>query len=204
MQSQYEIHQNSQDQLSPSGAPLNLDRFVVRRMRLKLIGEWKFVETQLELNADTTNGFNLNLQHAEATVHYRPDPTKVPIVQATLGLFDTPYGYELPESPRSRPFMERTTASRAFWPGEPDLGLRVSGGLGFLRWTIAAVDGFPLNSPSYALQDPLAAKDVIFRFGADTDPAPRAPDRGRRLGPRRARVSTPAPRRRRRRSSGST
>ncbi len=172
MQSQYETHQDSQDQLSPTGSLLNKDRFVVRRMRLKLIGEWKFVETQIELNADTVNGPNVNLQHAEATLHYRPDPAKVPIVQATLGLFDTPFGYELPESPRSRPFMERTTASRAFWPGEPDLGLRVSGGLGFFRWTIAALNGSPLNSPQYALQDPIAAKDVIFRFGADTNPRP--------------------------------
>jgi hypothetical protein len=172
LQSQYETHQDSQDQLSPSGAPLNKDRFLIRRTRLKLIAEWKFVETQIELNADTTNGPNINLHHAEASLHYRLDPTKVPLVQATLGLFDTPFGYEVPESPRSRPFMERTTASRAFWAGEPDLGLRMSGGIAFFRWTIAAVNGFPLDSPTYALQDPTGAKDLIVRLGVDT--APRA------------------------------
>ncbi len=172
MQSQYETHQDSQDQLAPGGVLVNKDRFLVRRARLKLIGEWKFAEAQIELNADTTNGFNVNLHHAEATLHYRPDPAKVPILQATLGLFDTPFGYELPESPRARPFMERTTMSRAFWPGEPDLGLRVSGGLGFFRWTIAAVNGHPLGSPQYAGQDPIAAKDALFRFGIDTAPRP--------------------------------
>ena len=170
MQSQYETHQDSQDQLAPGGVLVNKDRFLVRRARLKLIGEWKYAETQIELNADTTNGFNLNLHHAEATLHYRPDPTRVPIVAATMGLFDTPYGYELPESPRFRPFMERTTMSRAFWPGEPDLGLRVAGGLGFFRWTVAAVNGHPLGDKLYAGQDPIAAKDVVFRFGVDTAP----------------------------------
>lgn len=170
MQSQYETHQDSQDQLAPGGVLVNKDRFLVRRARLKVIGAWRFAETQIEINGDTTNGFNVNLHHAEASLFYRPNPTKVPLIQATLGLFDTPYGYELPESPRLRPFMERTTMSRAFWPGEPDLGVRVSGGLGFFRWTIAGMNGHPLGDPQYAGQDPISAKDVIFRLGADTAP----------------------------------
>jgi hypothetical protein len=172
MQSQYEAHQESQDQLAPGGAVVNKDRFVVRRTRLKLIGAWRFAETQIELNGDTTSGFNVNLQHAEATLHYRPDPAKVPLIAATLGLFDTPFGYELPESPRSRPFMERTTMSRAFWAGEPDLGVRLAGGLSFFRWTIAVLNGHPLGDKQYPGQDPVSAKDVVFRFGADTEPRP--------------------------------
>jgi hypothetical protein len=67
--------------------------------------------------------------------------------------------------------MERSQASRAFYPGEPDLGLRLAGALGVFRWTIAAVNGQPLGEPSpFALQDPLNAKDVIFRFGFDDLP----------------------------------
>ena len=158
MQSQFETHQDSQDQLAPGGVLLNKDRFLVRRARLRVIGAWRFTEAQIEINGDTTSGFNVNLQKAEASVFYRPDPAKVPIAQATLGLFDTPFGYELVESPRSRPFMERTTMSRAFWAGEPDLGLRLSGGLGFVRWTIAGVNGYPLGSPTYAGQDPFPAR----------------------------------------------
>jgi hypothetical protein len=172
LQSQYETHQDSQDQLAPGGTPLNKDRFLVRRARLKFIGEWKFAEAQIEINADTVNGPNINLHHAEATLHYRPQPDAIPLVAATLGLFDTPFGYEVPESPRSRPFMERTTMSRAFWPGEPDLGLRVAGGLGFFRWTLAAMNGFPQSSPRFAYQDPIGAKDFIVRVGADTSPRP--------------------------------
>jgi hypothetical protein len=170
MQAQYEMHQDSQDQLGPGGVLLNKDRFLVRRARLKLLGEWKFAEAVIELNGDTESGFNFNLEKAEATLHYRPDPDKVSIAQATLGLFDVPFGFELPESSRSRPFMERTTMNRAFWPGEPDLGLRLSGGLSFFRWTIAAVNGHPLGDPQYPGQDPIGPKDAVFRFGVDTAP----------------------------------
>jgi hypothetical protein len=90
---------------------------------------------------------------------------------ATLGQFDTPFGYELVESPRTRWFMERSTMSRAFWPGEPDLGVRLAGALGFFRWTIAPINGEPLGEKSpYSLQDPNAAKDIVFRFGLDVKP----------------------------------
>jgi hypothetical protein len=100
------------------------------------------------------------------------DPKHIPIVQGTLGLFDTPFGTELVESPRSRHFMERTTASRAFWPGEPDLGVRMSGGIAFFRWTVAALNGHPIGEKQYPGQDPISAKDVLFRFGVDTKPRP--------------------------------
>jgi hypothetical protein len=67
--------------------------------------------------------------------------------------------------------MERSTASQAFWPGEPDLGLRMAGALGFFRWTIAGLNGHPIGeSGPYALQDPVSAKDILFRFGVDTKP----------------------------------
>ena len=90
---------------------------------------------------------------------------------ATLGQFDTPFGYELVESPHTRWFMERSTASQAFWPGEPDLGVRFAGALGFFRWTIALLNGEPLGEKSaFVLQDPNDAKDAVFRFGFDANP----------------------------------
>jgi hypothetical protein len=171
LQSEYIWSQSSQDQLAQGGALLNKDRFLIRRARPSLVGEWEYVAFALELDANTTNGPQVDLRKAEASLQYRPDRTKPPIVMATLGQFDTPFGYELVESPRTRWFMERSTASQGFWPGEPDLGVRLAGALGFFRWTIAALNGEPLgeNSP-YALQDPNAAKDVIFRFGFDSTP----------------------------------
>lgn len=171
VQAQYENHQDSQDQLNQNGQTLNQNRFSIRRARVSLLGEWQFFAMALELDANTTNGPQVDLRKAEVSLQYRPNRSKPPILMGTMGLFDTPLGYELVESPRTRWFMERSQASRAFYPGEPDLGVRLAGALGFFRWTIAAVNGQPLGeSSSFVLQDPLDAKDVIFRFGFDDLP----------------------------------
>lgn len=169
VQAQYETHADSDDQLAQGGTTLNKDRFVLRRTRARISGDWQYAQVLVELDANTVKGPAIGVQKAEATLHYRPDLARPPIAQLTVGLFDTPFGYELVESPRARPFMERTQAARAFWPGEPDLGLRIAGALGFARWTIAAMNGQPLGT-TYALQSPVSGKDVIFRVGAETRP----------------------------------
>jgi hypothetical protein len=171
LQAQYESHQDSQDQLFQGGAPMNQDRFLVRRARASLVGEWEYAAFALEVDANTTSGPQVDLRKAEASLQYRRAREKPPVVMVTLGQFDTPFGYELVESPRTRWFMERSTLSRAFWPGEPDLGVRFAGALGFFRWTIAPINGEPLGEKSpYSLQDPNAAKDIVFRFGVDATP----------------------------------
>jgi hypothetical protein len=173
IQGQYETHQDSQSQLSASGAVLNQDRFSIRRARASVIGEWQFAAMALELDANTTSGPQVDLRKAEASLQYRPDRKRPPLVMATMGLFDAPLGYELDESPRTRFFMERSTMSRALFPAEPDLGFRLAGAAGFFRWTIAAQNGEPLGEASpYVEQNPTGSKDVFFRFGADTAPLP--------------------------------
>ena len=169
VQAQYETHADSDDQLAQGGGALNKDRFVLRRTRIRVAGDWEYAQVLVELDANSVKGPAIGVQKAEATLHYRPDLSRPAIAHLTVGLFDTPFGYELVESPRTRPFMERTQGSRAFWPGEPDLGVRIGGALGFARWTIAAMNGQPLGT-SYALQSPVSGKDVIFRLGAETRP----------------------------------
>jgi hypothetical protein len=173
VQAQYEGHQDSVDQLDPNGNPLNKDRFVIRRARIRLDGDWKYASTILEFQGNTTNGPNAGIQKAEAALQYyvkREDPN-APFARAALGLFDVPFGYELSEAPRFRPFMERTAGSRSIFPGEPDVGVRLNGGFAFFRWTAAVVNGEPLGETSgFQLQDPNAGKDVAFRFGVDTKP----------------------------------
>jgi len=113
----------------------------------------------------------VDLRKAEASLQYRPDRAAPPLAIATLGLFDAPFGYELVESPRTRFFMERSTASRAFFPSEPDLGVRIAGAWRFLRWTVAAQNGEPLGEKSgFALVDPNQAKDIFVRLGFDATP----------------------------------
>ncbi len=171
VQSQYESHQNSQDQLFQGGVLQNQDRFLIRRARVSAVGEWEYVALALELDGNTVLGPQVDLRKAEASIQYRPDRRKPAIVTATLGQFDTPFGYELVEVPRTRWFMEDSMAARALWPGTSDIGARFSGALSFFRWTIAALNGQPLGELSpYALQDPLAVKDVVFRFGVDITP----------------------------------
>ncbi len=173
LQTQYESHQDSQDQLFQGGAPMNRNRFSIRRARVGMTGEWEYAAFAVQLDANTTNGPQVDLRKAEASLQYRPDRAKPPIIMATLGQFDTPFGYELVESPHTRWFMERSTASQAFWPGEPDLGVRLAGALGFFRWTIAGLNGEPLGEKtSYVLGDPNSAKDIVFRFGFDAQPLP--------------------------------
>jgi hypothetical protein len=172
VQGQYENHQDSQDQLNQNGQSLNYNRFSIRRARVSLTGEWEYAAAALELDANTTSGPQVDLRKAEASLQYRPDRSKPPVLMATMGLFDAPFGYELVESPRTRWFLERSQSSRALFPAEPDLGLRLAGALGFFRWTIAAQNGEPLGeASSFVLQDPNDAKDVIFRFGFDDAPA---------------------------------
>jgi hypothetical protein len=175
IQGQYESHQDSEDQVRQGGALLNRDRFLVRRARLKLEREWEWSSLMLELDGNTTNGPSMTLHHAEASVLYRGDNASSlpPMVKLTFGMFDTPFGYELVESPRTRFFMERSVASRAFFPSEPDVGVRLSGALGWFRYSLAYVNGQPKDVKDYPLQDPNAHKDFVARVGGMVTPSDR-------------------------------
>jgi hypothetical protein len=171
LQLQYESHQDSLNQLFQGGAPQNKDRFDVRRARLISTGEWQYVAYVLELDANTVSGPQVDLRKAEGSLQYRPDRKKPALVMATLGMFDTPFGYEVVEVPRTRWFMEPSTAARALWPGSADVGVRLAGAASFFRWTVAVLNGHPLGETSpYALQDPIGWKDVVARFGVDVTP----------------------------------
>jgi hypothetical protein len=165
VQAQYESHQDSEDQLLAGGTPLNQNRFLIRRARVRLDRLWKYGGVMLELDANTVRGPAIGIQHVEATLAYR-NPDHTPMVSATLGLFDNPFGREVLESPRERVFMERSYASRAFFPAEPDLGVRAAGQIDWFRYSVAVVNGQPLGDRTgFILQDPNSHKDVLGRVG---------------------------------------
>ena len=171
LQAQYEFHQDSEDQLQQGGVLLNQNRFLLRRMRLKVLRDWRYGGMMVELDANTVKGAAIGLQHAEVSLAYRNQDDS-PLVQVTLGLFDNPFGREVVESPRDRPFMERSLASRGFFPAEPDLGVRLSGKAAWFRYSVAVVNGQPLGDRTgFALQDPNAHKDVLGRVGVDVTPS---------------------------------
>ncbi|HKP63742.1 MAG TPA: porin [Polyangiales bacterium] len=171
VQAQYEWHQDSSDQQLQGGALLNRDRFVLRRARARVTRDWEWGQAQLEIDGNTTRGPAIRIQKAEVSVLYgrSEDKDQPPIVQLTLGQFDLPFGFEMTYSSKSRWFMERSQVSRALWPGEPDVGVRLSGGYGVLRYSLALTNGEPLDERSgLGLQDPNSNKDITARFGAQS------------------------------------
>ena len=187
VQAQYEHHQDSQDEVQQGGTYLNQDRFLIRRGRVRFDAAWRFAELALELDGNTARGPSFSLRRAEASLVYRgskPWSGKItrrderdvdpPPVALTLGLTEIPFGHELVESARERVFAERSQGSLAFFPSEPDLGVRVSGGLGFFRYSIAILNGEPVDDRSGGRggRDPNSAKDIVARIGADAHPTP--------------------------------
>jgi hypothetical protein len=167
VQADYQLRQSSEDQLDPaSGQPLNQDRFLVRRARLGVTLDRPFGEGRLEIDGNTVNGPALRLVNAEASAKWpgRGDGAP-PLVKGTIGLFKIPFGLEGPQDDRQRLFMERTTATRALFPGQYDLGAQMSGGWRFIRYALAVQNGQPIGANAFATLDPNHQKDVVGRLG---------------------------------------
>ena len=170
VQLQYQASQASESQLDQGGASLNRDRFLVRRGRLHLERGWEFAAGILELEANNLRGPAVNLRRAEGTLLYRQnDPKAPPFLALTLGFFDVPFGYELVEPSRSRIPMERSQASLALFPAEPDYGVRLAAAAGPFRGTLAIVNGD--SGDSRFSTDPNLAKDFVGRFGLEGHPS---------------------------------
>ena len=170
LQAQYESSQASEDQLQQGGEPLNRDRFVVRRARVRLERSWQYAGLDLELDANTVRGIDVGLRRAAGAVFWPgPDADSVPYVRAQAGLLDQPFGYELPAGARQRLFAERSTASLAFFPSEADVGAAIDGGYGPLRYALAVLNGQESDA-SYRILDANSAKDLLARVGVEVAP----------------------------------
>lgn len=168
LQADYQMRQSSEDQLSASGQPLNEDRFLIRRARLGLLASNTFGEGRLEIDGNTVKGTAFRLLVAEATLKLPGNtPEAPPLLAATIGSFRTPFGREVQQDDRLRLFMERSTAARAFFPGEFDLGARLAGSWNFIRYALAVQNGQPVEGTSYPMLDPNGAKDLIGRVGVE-------------------------------------
>jgi hypothetical protein len=171
LQAQYEWHQDSADQQAQGGSLLNRDRFLLRRGRVRVTKDWEWGQAILELDGSTTRGPNVRVQKAEVSALYgrSDDPDQPPLIQLTMGQFDLPFGFETTYTSKARWFMERSQMGRAFYPGEPDVGARLSGGTAVLRYALAVTNGEPLDERSgFGLQDPNSNKDITARFGAQS------------------------------------
>ncbi len=174
LQAQFESNQQSSDQLQAGGSPYNQDRFSLRRGRLRLDRGWEYANATLELDANTTRGMSVGIRRAEGSVLYRGNNgiDLPPLVMISLGVTDLPFGFELLESSRVRPFMERSLGSSALFPTEMDVGAKLSGAIAFVRYALAVTNGEPVDNLDRYPRDPNAAKDFSGRVGVETQPLP--------------------------------
>lgn len=173
LQGQYQYNQLSEDELQAGGAPLNQNRFLVRRGRVRFDRDWDYAAGSLELDANTVSGSAIGIRRAEASLVYRgsePSSDTPPLVVLTAGVTDIPFGFDLLQSARVRPFMERSLASNALFPSEADAGVKLSGAIAFFRYGVAVMNGEPLDDQGFP-SDPNSAKDLIGRVGVDVTPA---------------------------------
>ncbi len=168
VQADYQMRQSSEDQLGASGQSLNQDQFLIRRARLGVTMERHFGEGRIEIDGNTVNGPAFRMLDAEASVKWPGSSDTVrPVVRGTIGMFRIPFGQEVPQDDRYRLFMERSTAARALFPGEFDLGARVSGGWQFIRYAVGVMNGQPIDGSSFGGVDPNHQKDILGRVGVE-------------------------------------
>lgn len=161
--------QSSLDELDPGRQPLNEDRFVLRRARIRAEAERGYVAGAVEIDVNTINGPQVRPFNAEATLRWpEKRDERRPWLEATTGLILTPFGMETQELERSRLFTARPTYAEALFPGSFDLGLRLGGGYRFVRYAIAAMNGDPIGEKTFPGRDPNKSKDLVGRVAIDT------------------------------------
>jgi hypothetical protein len=145
------------------GTTTNTTVFRLRRTRLRIaFFPSPSARGLLEIDATPIGTGSTFVRHALATgvVHASADVR----IEFSAGITRLPLTLELNESSRDRPFMERSTAVRALWPGETDTGLfiRTVAFKEALRLNLGVVNGVTLAYPTFAqLPDLDRGKDAF-------------------------------------------
>jgi hypothetical protein len=161
------LDQRSEDELSSgSGEPLNEDRYLIRRARVRVAVDAGWVGGAVELDANTVRGMAAGLTNAQ--VDLRVAPGGRPPLVLSLGLLRIPFGAELAEQDQDRLFLEHSNAIRALFPGTFDLGVGLAGRWRAFEARLALMNGEPLGEASFPARDPNAAKDLVGRIGLAT------------------------------------
>ena len=152
--------EDSVDELDAAGVPLNEERFLIRRARLRAEAHRGGLSGALEFDGNTVNGATARLLGAQVNYGYKR------IVTATTGLFKIPFGAEVPANERDKPFLEPPTWARALFPGNYDAGAGVHGQYGLARYSIAVMNGAPVGDAQWHGVDPLSSFELVGRLGA--------------------------------------
>lgn len=131
----------------------------------------------VELEANTVRDVQVRPANVEASVKWpetrqaldqERDQRKLPNetwFMVTAGIIRTPFGFEPNEGALRRPWLEQTTMSTAFFPGQFDLGLRVIGAFSFVNYQLGIMNGEPIGERAFPGRDPNKSKDLVFRLG---------------------------------------
>ncbi|MEO8900920.1 MAG: hypothetical protein ABI488_04670 [Polyangiaceae bacterium] len=169
-------NQASQNEVNyATGLPLNQDRFTLRRGHLRVTAERQYLSGALELDANTTNGAQMRPIDAEIAAHWparRDADSRLPYFTVSAGLMKIPFGFEVPELDVERPFLERSSTARAFFPGEFDLGARFRAQYRALDLSIAVMNGHPTGDRVFPALAPDEKKEIVGHFGAHSELAP--------------------------------
>ena len=168
--------------MNPSSRePLNEDRFVVRRARLRVASDQGLVHGVFMIDANTIKGPQVRPWNAEASLKWPCNtpyrgPAAVaqstasePFVIVSAGLIMTPFGFEVVELENERPHLERSTMSNELVPQSYDLGIRVLGGYKFVNYALGIMNGDPIGEQTFPGRDPNKSKDLVFRVGVSTE-----------------------------------
>lgn len=172
------MRQSSEDEVDASTRePLNEDRFVLRRGRIRIDTDQGLVHGTLTLDANTIHGPQVRPWNAEVSVKWPQTTTyrgpaaiqdvgsESPFVMVSAGLLTTPFGFDVAELEATRPFLERTTMANELVPQSFDLGLRVLGGYKFFNYALGIMNGDPIGDRTFPGRDPNKSKDLVFRLG---------------------------------------
>lgn len=153
----------SLDEVDPTGAPLNTERFLIRRARIRAEAHRGAVSGSVEFDGNTINAATARLLAADVTYAYER------VVVGTIGLFRTPFGAEVPMRERDKPFLEPPAFARALFPGNFDAGAMVRGEYGAARYAVALMNGAPVGDAQWRGADPVSSFEFVGRLGAAVD-----------------------------------
>lgn len=160
--------------------PLNEDRFLLRRARIRVDSDRGLFYGAVEMDANTVRGPQVRPTNVEASIKWpstldypaatsdERTPTDAPWFVVTAGMFRTPFGFEVTEGTKRRAWLERSTFANALFPQSFDLGLRVLGGYRFVNYALGVMNGEPIGERTFPGRDPNKSKDLMFRLGAVT------------------------------------
>lgn len=166
VQARWETGEASSDSVKVSGSPYavasaNLNRFYIRRGRLKLTYDTGAL-SQAVVYLDGGTDRTVRLLEAHVTLF---DPwTPLHAHQLTFGQFNVPFGYEIERSSSVRELPERSRAENVLFSGERDRGARlVSQWTDRLQTSVGLLNGGGINSADFPATDPTRGKDLVAR-----------------------------------------